>query len=67
MIKVKEFYAKVEYALGKYGIVKGVDEYINEFLDEHKNIDIINIKYSVGPFGDTHQTCALLIYKEKGE
>lgn len=65
MIKVKEFYAEVRNVSGIWGIVKGVDEYINDFLKENKDIQVMDIKYTSGPIGDSSQTFALLIYKEK--
>lgn len=62
MIKVKQFYAEMTYD-GYWEETKGVDEFINEFLEEHKNIEVIDIKYATGQLDEIFQSCALLIYK----
>lgn len=62
MIKVKQFYGEMTYD-GDWEETKGVDEFINEFLEEHKNIEVIDIKYATGQLDETFQSCALLIYK----
>lgn len=57
MIKVKEFY---KY----YGI--GIDKQINDFLEKHVFIEVIDIKYQVmyDSSHDDFRSSALLIYKE---
>jgi len=50
MKQVKEFISDNNY----------LDKHINDWLKEHKNITIIDIKYSI----DTHHTGALILYQD---
>ena len=61
MIKTKEFIRRGNY----YNDIK-IDEEINEFLEENKNITIIDIKYVNHSLADTSEfyVRALLIYRE---
>lgn len=59
MIKVKEF--------GCYGSTDCLNDMINNFLGKNKDIEFIDIKYSIGFSNNRSTRYALLIYKEKGE
>lgn len=48
--------------------IKGIDELINDFIDENPRIEIIDIKYQSNTSTEGHfyghDTSALIIYKE---
>jgi hypothetical protein len=67
MIKVKEFYTELYdlYNEDEPSISKHVDEEINEWLKEHQNIEIIDVRYQVDFHRTYNESQVLLIYKEK--
>ena len=65
MVQVKQFYAEMTSAGdGDWEETMPIDDIINDFLETHLNIEVIDIKYTLGNLDNTFQPTALLIYKE---
>ena len=66
MIRTKFLVEKYERRSNK--AVKGIDELINDFIDETPCIEIVDIKYQSNVSTENHfygyDTSALIIYKE---
>lgn len=73
MIKVEEFYEDMTWDIDAGSWYHSIDgkrlvEYINEFISEHPDIEVVDIKYWVLQHDDGEdESRALLIYKEKGK
>lgn len=66
MIRTKFLVEEYERRANK--VVKGIDELINDFIDENPRIEIIDIKYQTNVSTENHfyghDTSALIIYRE---
>lgn len=67
-MKVKEIFSELVYGYGGWEVNTTLEEEINKFLEENKDIHVIDIKYGVVTIEDEYtQSSALVIYKEKGD
>lgn len=73
-MKVKEFFEKLKSDYNvytgewSYDIDKLLEESMQEWFDNNKDIEIISVNYAnviVGTKGDFTQSSALVVYKEK--
>ena len=66
MIRTKFLVEKYERRNNK--TIKGIDELINDFIDENPRIEIIDIKFQTNTSTEGHfyghDTSALIVYKE---
>lgn len=67
-MKVKEIFSELAYGDGGWEVSTTLEEEINKFLEENKDIHVVDIKYAVATIEDDYtQSSALVIYKEKGD
>ena len=66
-INVKEIFSELAYGDGGWEINTTLEEEINKFLEENKDIHVIDIKYAVATIENEYtQSSALVIYEENG-
>ena len=67
-IKVKEIFSTIVYCGDDdWDVETSLEEEVNKFLEENKDIHVIDIKYAVYSIGNSSsQSSALVIYEENG-
>ncbi len=66
-MKIKEIFSELAYGDCGWEVSTTLEEEINKFLEENKDIHIIDIKYAVATIENEYtQSSALIIYEENG-
>lgn len=64
-LKVKELWSELTYMDGDWEVSTTLEEELNKFLEENKDIRVIDIKYAMTTIDNEYtQSSALVIYEE---